>query len=44
MPELALLRQVPDDDGTVEIPDTHVCHDLVRDDEGNVEIVSLVLQ
>ena len=44
MPELALLRQKPDDDGTVEIPDTHVCHDLVRDGDGNLEVVSLILE
>lgn len=44
MPELSLLRQEPDEDGTVEVPDTHVCHKLTRDDNGDLEVVSLVIQ
>jgi len=43
MPELALLRQEPDDDGTVEVPDTHVTHELTRNEDGDLEVVSLVM-
>jgi hypothetical protein len=27
----------------VEVPDTHICHEVTTDDDGQLEVVSLVV-
>ena len=41
---MQIVRLKPDDDGMVDVPDTSVCHELTRDDDGDLEVVSLVIQ
>ena len=41
---MKIIRRKPDDDGMVDIPDTSVCHELERDDNGDLQVVSLVIE
>ena len=41
---MQIVRLKPDDDGFVDVPDASVCHQLTHDDDGDLEIVSLVIQ
>ena len=41
---MQIVRRKPDDDGFVDVPDTSVTHELTRDDNGDLEVVSLVIQ
>ena len=41
---MKLVRLKPDEDGYVDVPDTSVTHELTRDDDGELTVVSLVVE